>query len=392
MDKNVLIYFNEYHLKPIGGPAGYLYNLKNELDNKKITNIHFIPGEDKNKKKKELLHKMPKIMQRGYYFIKRTKNRKDLLSNHEKMAVVDFKKYDIIHFHSTISLYKCKDSLKDYNGKVILTSHSPKPMFLELYEDNGLFKLEKKLLKRKYLQEISKIDEFAFNRADYIIFPCEEAEEPYYNNWEKYKEIKDQNKHKYRYLLTGIKSGEVKTTKEDYRSKYNIPQDAFVISYVGRHNETKGYSILKTIANEVLEDNDNYFLIGGKEEPLKGLKNKKWIEVGWTNEPHSLINSSNIFILPNKETYFDLIMLEILSLGKIVIASNTGGNKFFKKINAEGIFLYNDIEELKTLINKVKSMSVEEKNILERKNRNLYEENFTKEIFTRNYINLIEGL
>ncbi len=392
MDKNVLIYFNEYHLKPIGGPAGYLYNLKNELDNKKITNVHFISGEDKNKKKKELLHRMPKIMQRGYYFIVRIKNRKYLLSNHEKRSVVDLKKYDIIHFHSTISLYKCKDSLKDYKGKVILTSHSPKPMFLELYEDSGLFKIEKKILKRKYMQEFSKIDEFAFDRADYIIFPCEEAEEPYYNNWEEYKEIKARNKHKYRYLLTGIKSGQVKLPKEEYRAKYNIKQEAFVISYVGRHNETKGYDILKKIANEVLVDNDNYFLIGGKEDPLKGVSNKKWIEVGWTNDPHSLINSADIFILPNKETYFDLIMLEVLSLGKIVIASNTGGNKLFKKINAEGIFLYNDIEELKALINKVKSMSTEEKYILETKNRKLFEDKFTKEIFTKNYIDLIKTL
>lgn len=34
------------------------------------------------------------------------------------------------------------------------------------------------------------MDEYAFCHADIIHFPCKEAEEPYYNNWSAYKEIK----------------------------------------------------------------------------------------------------------------------------------------------------------------------------------------------------------
>lgn len=392
MKKNVLIYFNEYHLKPIGGPAGYLYNLKQGLEEKNIHNIHFIEGEDKNKQKKVLLHKMPKILENLYYFIARIKERKALLGVAPKTTNVDINKYDIIHFHSTISLYKCKDSLKNYKGKVILTSHSPKPMFLEKYEDTGLFKFEKIIYKKKYLEGYSKIDEFAFDRADYIIFPCKEAEEPYYNNWERYKDIKIRNKDKYRYLLTGIEKKKATIKKEEYRKIYNIPQDAFVISYVGRHNETKGYNILKDIASEILKNKNNYFLIGGKEEPLKGIKSDRWIEVGWTKDPQSLIQASDVFILPNKETYFDLIMLEVLSLGKIVIASNTGGNKYFKKIKEDGILLYDDINELITQINKVKKMSKYEQEILSNKNNDLFNKKFTKEIFTKNYIELLEKM
>ena len=33
--------------------------------------------------------------------------------------------------------------------------------------------------------------------------------------------------------------------------KYNIPQDAFVISYVGRHNSVKGYDKLKEIGKKI---------------------------------------------------------------------------------------------------------------------------------------------
>ncbi len=46
-----------------------------------------------------------------------------------------------------------------------------------------------------------------------------------------------------------------------------------------------------------------------------------------------------------KETYFDLVMLEVLSLGKIIIASYTGGNKYFKSSFAKGVFTYSKLEE-----------------------------------------------
>ena len=63
---------------------------------------------------------------------------------------------------------------------------------------------------------------------------------------------------------------------------------------------------------EKLFNNQNtYFLIAGKEEPMKGLDNSHWIEVGWTNDPHSLIAASDVFVLPNHETYFDLVFLSM---------------------------------------------------------------------------------
>lgn len=69
-----------------------------------------------------------------------------------------------------------------------------------------------------------------------------------------------------------------------------------------------------------------------------GLKDSRWKEVGWTNDSQSIIAASDVFVLPNRETYFDIIMLEVLSCGKIVIASRTGGNKYFEKIGAKGVF------------------------------------------------------
>jgi glycosyltransferase involved in cell wall biosynthesis len=151
--------------------------------------------------------------------------------------------------------------------------------------------------------------------------------------------------------------------------------------------------MLRKVGEKILhEDLNIYFLIAGKEEPLKGINNDRWIEAGWTNDPHSLIAAADVFVLPNKETYFDIVMLEVLSLGKIVVASNTGGNKYFRKINAEGIFLYNSINEAISLINRVKDMPGEEKARLEQINKRLFNEKFTSEIFCNNYIELLNEL
>ena len=58
-------------------------------------------------------------------------------------------------------------------------------------------------------------------------------------------------------MATGTAPKSALVTKEEMRKKYGIPQDAFVISYVGRHNEIKGYDALKEIGKHLLDANDS---------------------------------------------------------------------------------------------------------------------------------------
>ena len=170
------------------------------------------------------------------------------------------------------------------------------------------------------------------------------------------------------------------------RKKYGIPIDSFVISYVGRHNEIKGYDALKELGKHLLDAYDNvYVFIAGTEGPLYHLEHNRWIEVGWTKDPGSVIQASDIFVLPNKETYFDLVMLEVLSLGQIVVASYTGGNK-------SGIFLYNNNIEAENIISQIIKMPEEERKELRRKNLELYKAEFTNEAFAKRYINSLQKI
>ena len=383
----ILIYMQTSQLSPVGGPRGYVYNLKQELDKLPESNIFFIEnGREVINKYKDKIESMKKSkIKEILIIIKSIIKHFFLLYGPRHSALVSLNQYDIVHFHTTLDMYSARDSLKGYHGKVLLSSHSPTLLSTEIYDSRSNF--EKKHLGFIY-NKLIRIDEYAFQRADYLVFPCPEAEEPYYNNWSDYEKIKELKKDKFKYVLTGIKPCSAKVSRDDIRRKFNIPNDAFVVCYVGRHNKIKGYDILKKIGKNLLENPKVYFLVAGNESPLKRLDHERWIEVGWTNDPHSLIAASDVFLLPNRETYFDLVMLEVLSLGQIIVASKTGGNRFFENEENGGIILYeNEAEAIIAIQNLMKSTQSE---ILQKKNNNfkLFHERFTLKEFADQYIRL----
>ncbi len=391
--KKILIFRNEITLAPVGGSTGYLYNLKcgmGELSQNNLE-IDFLLTKNsilRNSRFYKFLKKI-KWLRKFKQICSRKKDYTYLLNDKKShISDVDLSHYDVIHFHSTIDMYRVRDSLKEYRGIVCLTSHSPTLLSKEIY-DEELTCFEKRRYKKLY-NHLIKMDEYAFNRADSFIFPCEQAEEPYAINYDKWDIIKRTKK--FYYVPTGIVEANPKINKAEIRNKYNIPQSAFVISYVGRHNEIKGYDRLKEIGCVLLREYDDiYFLIAGREEPLKGLNQDRWIEAGWTNDPHSIINAADIFVLPNKETYFDLIMLEVLSLGKIVVASRTGGNKYF--INkSDGIMLFEDNVDAVKLILNIKKLSAQEIKQMEDSNLQLYSQEFTCESFAKNYFHIYASI
>lgn len=400
----ILIYMPKNKLKPIGGPAGYLYNLNLGLEKIGNTEVHFLPetGENEHAVLKSIYHAMPYELRNRICNI--IEGCKKLFSNkaYQNQILFDnfcsllngetnlpdnYQQYDIIHFHTTFELYREREKLRNYTGKVLLNSHSPQPNHQEYI---AFFKDHPR--REEVLQELIKADIYAFDRADSILFPCQEAEEPYYNNWDLYEDIHNRNKNKYHYLITGIKQCKIKIQKETIRKAYNIPNDAFVVCYVGRHNSIKGYDSLKSIGKRVIDKLENvYFLIAGKEGPMYGISDDRWIEVGWTDDPHSIMNAADIFVLPNKETYFDLIMLEVMSLGIPVLATKTGGNKYFEKEKCTGIRLY---ESEKECINDIIEFvdNREQLITMSKNNTDFFNDKLNEVVFAKNYIKTIQGI
>lgn len=385
-----LIYLQESKLAPKGGPYAVGYYIQQQLIRQGIKDIDFIKDEKtKSETPVKVENNFMKFIQNCYRIINRYKRFSTLL-NGKGVPKTDLSQYDIIHFHKTIDMLECKRFLDNYQGKVVLTSHSPVPLSKEIY-DEYLIPFERKYLKRLYSRLIY-MDEYAFSRADYIHFPCADAEEPYLNNWENYKYIKTERQSCYKYIPTGIPSAYAKRKKNEVRKELNIPETDFCISYVGRHNIVKGYDKLKEIGEQLLTNSHIWITVAGREAPLTRLNNPHWLEIGWTNDAHSYIAASDVFVLPNKETYFDIVMLEVLSLGKIVVASNTGGNKHFKKYAPNGVFLYDTVEEAVKILKNIEAMESCERERLGTLNKKMFFENFTDEVFVQKYYNLLSTL
>lgn len=392
-----LIFMKESDLRPAGGPAGFCYNILQEIKRQKIDDIEFLPGDTEKQAKQVNLYRkvtkcLPGWLNAAQIAIRRKKEYERMIEAPSLHAVY-LDNYDVIHFHSTISLYKHRKDLEKYQGKVILTTHSPVPQYQEIYAELPT-KIEKRIY-RQFYSTLDQIDEYAFNRADFVIFPCEEAEESYLKNWSKYSEIHNKLKEqgKLVYIPTGIESKKVIRDRKAVCDDYSVSQDAFIVSYAGRHNQVKGYDLLQQIAEKAWENGEKYqFLICGKESPIHGLNNALWKEIGWTNDSQSVIAASDIFVLPNRETYFDIIMLEVLSCGKIVVASRTGGNKYFERIGATGIFLYDTIDEAVEIVKKLETMSSEKRKELEAGNRELFNESFTTDKYVAEYRRFLHTL
>lgn len=383
-EKSLLLHWPENMLKPVGGPSGYLYNLYTGLKAIKPNEYELLPpvGEETSGRSwlKSVVPSRIKDLRRLYRLMG--------LPDKHLEAPLEYNFYDYVHFHSTEDLYLHRDALTGYQGAVLLTSHSPCVPYKELLSRLNVRDVARH---KERLAQLEQIDCFAFERADYIIFPCPEAEEPYYHTWPAYEDLRKADK--IRYVPTGIQSGVVKKPRQAIRSHYGIPEDGFVVTYVGRHNEIKGYGELLKCAPKILADYENvWFLVAGKEGPLYGLDHPRWVEAGWTNDPHSIIAAADMFVLPNRETYFDLVLLEVLSLGQNVVITNTGGNKYFSRFKAPGIQIVNNMSELEDKIYLSMAASLEERGVWGSENKRLFEDNFTCEEFARRYAEVIDGL
>lgn len=376
----VLEYWREDELKPVGGPAGYLYGLRKALFYAGKKGYEFLPVGSQESS----LRKLARRIAPQHLLNRRALDRVLDMPSMKLAAPVDYTQYEAIHFHRTLDLYAQRESLENYDGKVILTSHSPCAPFQEAIE--GLNKKDVQAHSRE-LGGLSQVDSYAFSRADYVIFPCPEAEEPYFHTWDGYAKVRDESK--MYYLPTGVEGCAAKVGRAEVRKRYGIPEDAFVACYVGRHNKVKGYDTLAEAAPIILADPNTWVLVAGRPGSVEAPVHPRWAEAGWTDDPHSIIAAADVFVLPNRETYFDLVLLEVLSLGQVVVASWTGGNKYFERFGSEGIRLYEGTEGLLSQIEFVRCSSPEERASWGLQNKQVFAENFTLEQFARGYDDII---
>jgi len=159
----------------------------------------------------------------------------------------------------------------------------------------------------------------------------------------------------------------------DIRTKYNIPNEAFVWVMSGQKNYRKGYDMIPEIVTFL--KNTNSFLIwlgGSRNYGINKLVDAgnypNLIEPGLLRnlEYQAVLETANAFVLTAREDPFPLVMIEAASKGLPIISFNSGGVSEFveegmgKVINSCNVNdLCNTMQELmdgKIYINQNKSI------------------------------------
>lgn len=364
-------------LAPKGGPSGYLYNLQQSIDKSGVDSIYILtpPAHGQKVAFSHAAFWQRHLIVPDFIKLKRQLGAyKALLSHHQK--IVESSK--ILHFHTTMDMYAFAKIYDISKHHVVLMSHSPTLSHIENYQAalaQGYSKLKALDIKRFK----KRVDTFAFSHADTILFPCEGADE-------SYRVFFAQNKidtAKIRYLLTSTMPLVPKMSREDFRVAHHIPQDAIVAGYVGRKSHIKGYDIFCETAKKFKDEKRYFFLAAGVGDIASPHQNN-FLDLGWSDDPASIINACDAVAVPNRETYFDLGIIQALSLNRHVITTKTGGNRWFVG-RCEGVHLLENADELSACLQECDFAQ-------EPHTRELYEAHFSNRDFASRYEVFYKGL
>lgn len=398
-----------------GGPTGYLANLLdglNRVDSPESPLIFFdtdikhpVPAEQplgtihqiahnffyRNERLKNLYTNYISRYQKNAYenYLNFLNHPEKIFCNQDLFKNINLNTTRTIHTHTVGDAVKVKNTLKQlglHNIKVMLTCHTPEVPSNEYYK--SYLEQGHNIKHSKAIQDGWKnVERQAFDDSDILVFPSPEAMEPLIETMPEFNSIIREKD--IRFMATGAKKLTPKLTREEARKKYGV-EGKFVIGYVGRHNEIKGYDILQEAAKQVLPKNPSTcFLIGGAlGNTFSPLKHERWIEAGWVN-PADLFMALDAFILPNRMTYYDLVLLEVMSMGIPVIASATGGNKSVQATTNSLILYNNTAADLAAKIIEFCNFSSNDIENLRNKTKASYDHNFTPIHFANRYKNML---
>lgn len=303
------IYFDWYLDPRAGGPTGYLANLRsgvqlNQSDFKeriffacrpRPKNIAIFPKS--NLSKITIAQQLQDL--RGIKEIRNSFLNEGVLS-HALLPLIS-----TIHCHSVADVIKVSNTFQKLRNtltdlpKIILTAHNPEPLGSEHFENKMSQGYDYDIAKQ-VKEEWLKIEELGFMLADILIFPSPEAMDParhFLNNFNFIEKSKD-----IRFLKTGCMPIAEGPGRASILEQYNIPPDAKVIGFLGRHTYIKGYDILKEACTNLLEKHKNLYVLIAGNGVIPPLQHPRWIECGRVDQKIFWKLLTSLFSLTGQHT------------------------------------------------------------------------------------------
>lgn len=147
---------------------------------------------------------------------------------------------------------------------------------------------------------------------------------------------------------------------EDYRTFFDIPQSAIIISFIGRFVKEKGVqNLLKAVKLLNQSDKNIYLLMAGDGpllEPLRSEQTSNIHFLGSLEYPKviSLLKDSDVFCLPSESEGFPTSVLEAVACKNFVVTTYRGGAKELISDGESGtIMKTNSVDEIYESLSKV---------------------------------------
>lgn len=296
------------------------------------------------------------------------------------MREADLRRSDLIHFHSTSDLARFGLAGKiPHRALVALTVHCPEAPAAELrYVAPNAPGWARRLA--------GWTDLWAVRRADAIVAPSAEALDPLMS-WVPAADRVLATK-RVVFAETGIVAGA--PAKRDARNRSTGTRRP-VMGFMGRHNEVKGYDLFcEAVRRAWASGSDIRVVVAGSLGGQGAPVDDRWCELGIV-DPATFFERIDVLVLPNRATFFDLVLLEAMAAGVAVIASDTGGNRTVAA-RAPGVRLFSPVcaEALEDAL--VKCWAGDGHSRDGERNRRVYEEHYTHRHFAMRYLGALKAV
>lgn len=392
-------------LRPGGGPTGYAFYLQQALTTlegaenliKIVVPSGVRQGGDNPQSlpswRSRLIKKLPRwlagVLLGGYttYLLKNALHYFGF--THDQ--VDNLKQAKVVVFHSYWMAFSYMNNYNVHPGQVILLMpHSPTDQTAEMIEnwrvtlgDSAIWNLIYKGLVDYELE--------TFRKVRGVIVPCRRALEGYFHALPGGRALFE--KLPIYEIKTGVHGLNAVRTRSDVRRGWGIPPDAKIVGYFGRKHPHKGFDLFVQMAELAYKKGytDIWFVSAGKGSLHVPKSLPNYLDLGYlTEELADAVAAVDLVVVPNRVSYFDLFVLEAMSLGKVVLTSRIGGSVCF---SAPGVLFVEDITAESFLQNIEKLLYQDELlKFLGEENKKVFEEEYNLLAFAKRHLSLAQAL
>ena len=237
----------------------------------------------------------------------------------------------------------------------------------------------------KLRESLRRLELRIYRRAHGIIVPVREAVDAYFEGSGTLRE---------QFLglrFHDIPSGaEVMTTTtppEDIRQRLGVGERQVLVGFFGRYDELKGFDrYLEVVRAAAARHPGRFVFISGGAGWLKPDTLPGYQDLGWlADDLGNYMNAADLVMAPNQHTLFDLGILEAMSLGKVVLTTATGGNRWLSNVTP-GVIVASPPEVNVYLDALVELTKLGKLRLLGRRNLDVYLSQFTLDAFVRRHL------